>query len=96
MALDLEAVFAAHNDEYLKFDRVRNKLSKRPDMHAFRMLDGLVPSTSDLISAAEHDEIWLDVDLVHLANVANEYDIRDLIRCGVRYDSDTDSLCMFV
>ncbi len=49
-----------------------------------------------MVSAAEHDEILLDVDLEELAKVATEEQIVELIRCGVRYDSSTDSLAMFV
>lgn len=81
--------------EFLKFERVENKLSKRPDIHAFLLLDQLVPGDRDMICSASHDEIWLETDLEKLAAVAEPEHIRDLVRCGVRYDRDNESLCMF-
>jgi hypothetical protein len=48
-----------------------------------------------MISASEHDEFYLSVDCEALAKVATPEIIRDLTRCGVRYDEDLDSLCMF-
>ena len=83
-------IFEKFNDDYLKFDRVENKKSQRPDLHAFLLLDELFPGTSDIIGAACHDEIYLDVDPEGLS----EENILELVRCGVRYSDD--SLCMFV
>ena len=82
--------------EFLKFAKVENKTSNRADLHAFNLLDKLVPGTCDIVSAAEHDEIWLAVSPDELAKVATEEQIIELIRCGVRYDRDTDCLAMFV
>lgn len=93
--LNLAEVFEKFNDDYIKFERVENKLSGRPDLHAFLLLDKLMPGTRDMVSAAEHDEIYLDVDCEKLADIASEDDILALTRCGVRYDEGTDSLCMF-
>lgn len=87
--------YAKYSDaEFLKFDRVENKLSKRPDLHAFNLLDRLLPGTGDMVTSAEHDEIWLDIDTEELAKVATEEQIIELIRCGVRYDNGM--LAMFV
>lgn len=36
------------------------------------------------------------VRVAALAAVATEQDVLDLVRCGVRYDEDTDSLAKFV
>jgi hypothetical protein len=92
---DIKAVFESHDGEYLKFDRVENKLSKRPDLHAFLLLDQILPGDSDIVSAAEHDEIFLDIELDDLADAGiTNYQVRDLVRCGVRV-SDFDCLCMF-
>ena len=82
-------------DEYLEFDRVKNKASLRPDVNAFVVLDNLFPSDGDLVSCAEHDEIWLNVEPNELDILSLEQ-MLDLIRCGVRYDPETDSLTMFV
>lgn len=84
MIKDIEKVFEKHNDEFLKFKRVKNKLSSRPDIHAFILLNQLVPGTRDMVSAAEHDEFFLDVDVDELEKVATEEQVIDLIRCGVR------------
>jgi hypothetical protein len=95
MSLNLEEVFAKFEDDYIQFDRVENRTSKRPDLHAFMLLEKLLPGDGDLISAAEHDEFWLDIDLVRLAEVATEEDIQTLVRCGIRYDAEFDALAMF-
>lgn len=94
--IDLDATFEKHNDDYLKFERVENKLHSRPDLCAFLLLDKLLPNDGrDMVCAAEHDEIFLDADCEKLAEVATEEDILTLTRCGVHYDSYTDSLAMF-
>ncbi len=95
--IDLYATFEKHNDEYIRFDRVENKLHSRPDICAFLLLDKLLPNDgSRIVSAAEHDDIYLNADCEKLAEVATDDDILTLIRCGVRYDSSTDGLAMFV
>lgn len=92
--MNIQKFFNDNHEAYSKFENVKNKLSNRPDLHAFILLDRLVPSNNDIISASEHDEFFLDVDLEELAKVATENDLLDLIRCGVRY-SDYDCFCMF-
>ena len=91
-----QAFEAVHVSEYGKFDRVEPKLSKRPDLHAFLLLDLLCPGTDDIVGCGEHDEIWLNIDLEHLAQVVTKEQILDLVRCGVRFDQSVDSLAMFV
>ena len=86
------------NDEakdFLDFDAVEPKLSQRPDLHAFLLLDQLVPGTTDIISNAEHDQFYLSIDPEELAAAATGEQVTDLIRCGVIYDEETDSLFMF-
>lgn len=72
--------------EFLKFERIDNKLSGRRDIHAFILLDSLVPRDKDIVTAAEHDQIWLDVEPNELAPHITETQIIDLLRCGVFYD----------
>jgi hypothetical protein len=83
------------DDEFLEFDRIPpdRKLSSRPDVHAFILLDRLVPGKSDLICSSEHDEFYFDVSAEDLNKVATEEDAIDLIRCGVRCGEY--GLCMF-
>ena len=82
-------------DEYLKFEDIENPRHPRPDLCAFLMLHELVPGTSDMVSDAQHDEIFLDVSLRDLAPVITKEQVRDLIRCGVRTDEYGEGLCMF-
>ena len=89
------SLFEKHNDEYIKFDRVESKVSTRPDIHAFIMLDALFPANRDMVCAAGHDIIYLDVESEDIEKL-NEEQVIELLRCGVLYDSETDSLTMFV
>ena len=91
------------NEEFLRFERIEKPLHRRPDICAFLMLDAALPDAvmangepGDMVCCAEHDEIWLDVDLDELAAVATADMIRDLVRCGVRFDTGAKSLAMFV
>jgi hypothetical protein len=93
--MNLIDTFEKYNDEFCKFENVQNKLSNRPDLHAFILLDKLVPGNSDIISASEHDEFYLDIDIQKLEQVITEEQIVDLVRCGVRYDTGYDCLSMF-
>lgn len=86
------------SEDFLKFDRVtgERRLANRPDLCAFLLLDRLVPGTHDMVSSAEHDQIWLDVDVEKLAAVITPDDVATLQRCGVFLAVDVESLSMFV
>lgn len=84
------------SDEFLKFERIEAPLSTRKDIHAFILLNMLVPDTCHILGNASHDEVWLDVDVEKLISVVTKEQVIDLIRCGVRYDSENESLAMFV
>ncbi len=77
--------FEKFNDDYLKFEEVENKRSKRPDLHAFLLLDELFPSHHDIICNAQHDEFWLDVSDDD-AETLTDNQILELTRCGVLWD----------
>ncbi|MEX3983956.1 hypothetical protein AB4Y45_33765 [Paraburkholderia sp. EG287A] len=96
MMLDIKATFTKHGDEYGKFDRIENPPTTRPDLCAFLLLERLAPGDTDIVSAAEHDEIYLSTECDKLAAVATEADIVTLLRCGVRYSSEFDCLHMWV
>jgi hypothetical protein len=96
MSIDIKSEYETLEDVRLEFDAVEPKLSSRPDLHAFILLNQLMPGNRDMISAAEHDQIWLDVDLERLAEVATANHIRQLEACGVHFDSEYDALYMFV
>ena len=94
--MNLAEMFGKYASDYLEFDKVQVKLSTRPDLHAFLLLDSILPSRRDIIAGAEHDEIWLDIACDELATVITEDQVQELRRCGVRYSSEYDSLCLFV
>ena len=93
----LVKTFEKYGDEYIQFKSVENKLSRRPDMHTFILLDKLLPGDGkfDLITAAEHDQIWIGIEPEALARVATEEIIRDLVRCGVSFNEEDESLFLF-
>ena len=94
--VDLNSAFEKFDDEYLEFGRVVSPLHARPDISAFLLIDKLVPRAGkDIISAAEHDEFFIDCDCDELAKAATEEDILTLVRCGVRYDDGCECLAMF-
>ena len=87
-------LFEKHEAEFLEDDRLSPSPIKRRDLRAFLLLDKLVPGKSDMVSAAEHDEIFLDVSVEDLEGKATEADIIELQRCGIRLNDGM--LCMFV
>jgi hypothetical protein len=90
----LKLFFEKHEDKFLEFDLITNKLSSRPDLHAFLLLDKIVPRNRDMISGAEHDKIWLDIEPSELVDAITEEQVVELVRCGVMCDNE--SLMMFV
>lgn len=87
-----------YGSEFRKFERVEDPLHRRRDLAAFLLIDRLVPSdtATTIISAAEHDQIWIEVDPEELSKQASDEDILTLIRCGIIYSSSEDSFYMFV
>ncbi len=94
----LTELFDEHNDEYMSFDNVHEteRLSDRRDMHAMILLDTLLPGDGHIISASEHDVIYLGVGLEELVEVISEEQIIQLIRCGVLFDEHRECFTMFV
>ena len=90
---DIQERFDAVDDEYLEFHKVENKLSSRPDIHAFILLNSIAPKNRDIISAASHDVIYLDFDSELIECLSDKY-ILELRRCGVLYDEENNSLYM--
>lgn len=105
--LNLKETFGKFDDDFLKFEHIENPRHRSPDLCAFLLLAELAPEIiktkgpyfgrhEDIVGCAEHDQIWLSVDLEQLAEKATEDNILELVRCGVRYDDDIDSLSMYV
>lgn len=93
--MTLAEMFEAADDEFLRFERIESPKHPRPDVCAFLMLHEAVPGKADMVRAAEHDEFYLSVNCDDLAKVATPEFVRDLHRCGVRYDPHYDCLAMF-
>lgn len=104
--LNLKEVFEKYEDEFMKFERIENPRHPVRDVCGFIMLDEIAPKfyqseqykhqRENMVAWVKHDQIWLTTNTEELANKATEEQIRDLLRCGVFYDSDTESLSMFV
>lgn len=92
--INLSEEFEKYSDEYMEFKRIESPAHLCPDICAFIMLHKLVPCVGDMVTWAGHDEIALDTNPDELAKMATSDDIRDLVRCGVRYSDDC--LKMFV
>lgn len=92
---EVKAAFAASQDEFLRFAQISKPRHRRPDICAFLMLDDLLPGDMDMVAAAEHDIFYLAPSLESFSAVATPEIIRDLARCGVILDIETDSLAMF-
>lgn len=87
--------FARNRGEYGRFELVSPKLTKRPDLHAFCLLDSLCPGTVNIVESSEEGLLWLGVDMNQLSNVVTERQVIDLIRCGVMYDGWDTGLVMY-
>lgn len=95
----LAASFEAHHESHCKFEEIHNPPSRRPDLVAFMLLDSLVPAAltgDDMVSGTSHDEIFLGVDCEALSKVITDAQVKDLRRCGVRFDSPHSCLSMFL
>lgn len=94
---EVEELFELLNDEFIKFERIpeNERPFSSPDLCAFAYLDKRFPSDNnmDMVSAAEHDEIWLRIEWEQIEQLTRD-DVIYLTRCGVRYDDD--SLALFV
>lgn len=100
--IDLQEIFGEkYEDEFLKFEKVTNKKHPCPDLHVFLTLDELAPASypsgerCDIVSAADHDVIYLATDAEEFAKVATEEQCVDLIRAGLIYDEDGEGFKMF-
>ncbi len=91
---EMAALFEKHNEEFVRFERISVPRHPRPDLHAFLLLHELDPNSCHMVAAAEHDEIYLEVDPERVATKITEDQVLELVRCGVRF-GDT-CFCMFV
>jgi len=94
---ELDRIFEDNHDLYLKSKELAPSImTQRRDLRAFTLIDNLLPGRSgDIVSDAQHDMIWLDVNLDELAEVITEEQIQELIMCGCMVDEDLEGLCMY-
>ena len=72
------------------------RLSTRKDLCAFLILDQLLPGkTGKIVSCAEHDQVWLDIDCEALSKVIDVPTIYALRACGMFYDASNEALSMW-
>lgn len=98
MALNLKDVFEKHHETmFREFEWLpeKYKISNSYDICAFTLLDKLAPSEEDIVSAAEHDIVFLSTPMDVLAEKATEEDILALVICGVAYSEEYDCLMMW-
>ena len=84
-----------HEDKSYRFNNIKNPISTRKDLHAFMLLDKIFPGSNDIISCAEHDQIWLGITPEQILQLTEDQ-IIELTRCGIIFDKDFESLSMFV
>jgi len=77
------------------FDEVEPKFSQRGDLHGMILLDKLFPGNGDMVSSAEHDRIFFQPDYDEIATLTKEQ-VKELVSCGIYYDSGLDCLYSFV
>lgn len=77
----------------LDFKLIASPRHPLKDVCAMLMLHELQPTTYKMIANASHDLCHFSTDVDSL-DVTDEQ-IRDLIRCGVHFDGECDSLAMF-
>jgi chemotaxis response regulator CheB len=94
---ELQEMFEKYQDD-VSLDRLGVEMlgSKRDDLHAFELLDKLVPGKRGMVSGADHDVIYLDVELDDLKDIITDPQVVELVKCGVFFDHDVDCLAMFV
>lgn len=84
-------LFKKYQEEYyLK----TNQWAMPSDLFAFNLLHRIHPTMKSIIAGAEHDQIWLSTSLEDLVD-STPGDIMTLVKCGVMYDEETESLFMF-
>ena len=84
-------------DDFGDFEDIVNPLHPCGDLCAMLYLSKLLPTKQrDFIGAAEHDAIYFCHDICTQCHLFTEEDIIYLLRCGVYYDEEVDSLMMYV
>lgn len=99
---EMGGLFAKYTDEHGEFMKVNPKRTERKDLHAFLLIDELVPLNPrtphgfqrKLLTSSSGEEVYLGVDASKVAARITEEQVLELVRCGVSFDGD--SLSIFV
>lgn len=106
--MSLQDRWAQFDEQFLKFDKIAVKRAPYADLHAMLLLAELFPPGepgkesafggygNDILSAAEHDIVFLRFDPEKINQHLKDEHIIELIRCGVHYSSEGDGLAFFV
>jgi hypothetical protein len=92
---ELIALFKKYDSEFLEYENIEGLDSGYKDLYAMNILAKLIPNGYNMVSASEHDVIWLEPGLEELAEVITEEQVLELIQCGVMMDDDEEGLQMF-
>lgn len=75
-------------EQKMAFERIENKTTLRPDLHAFNLLGKLFPVTDgsyiNLISDAECEVVYLSFSSEQISTLSEE-NVIELLRCGIDY-----------
>ena len=79
------------DEEYMNFTKIppQDKPSSYPDICAMLYLEqkyGASPNGQDMVSNAQHDIFWLNIDDDKVEKEMTEDDVVYLSRCGVHWD----------
>jgi len=79
--------------EFLEFDRIKNKKGSCPITHAFRMLDELFPSKTavPMVTNIWDEDCSLRPSFEDVEKLTEEQ-VLDLVRCGVTFSRENDLL----
>ena len=94
------SVWKRHSDsEFLAFEKINMPPFKAADLcglaRAYKFVDE-ARQHQDIVSHSGHDELTINLCAQEAVdNGITEADIIYLLRCGIRYEENNDSFCMF-
>ncbi len=83
---EIEYLFSWFAENSSSVDRI--VIKGRSDLFAFNLLGSLVEGSGCIIAAAEHDIIYLNIQVNQLVGKITKYQIGQLKECGIRVGSD--------
>ena len=93
---EMSAAFEKYDDEASQFENVNKKLSQRPDMNGFMLIESILPRAmfgEGMIEDTGHDgKIWLGINVHSLARVITEEIVHDLVCSGIFFDKQEEAL----